>query len=107
MKTVLAAAMLTFLIAGCSGTDEERAAKRAIAMELAVDRIERFNAMGIDPVQLTDRQLLILDTACVVVILGGVEYGLDAETVKTISATCEIIKKAAAEAVVPEVKDPA
>lgn len=97
MKTILLIAALA-LMAGCSGTPEERAAKRDIAVQLALDRIERFNAAGIDPIQLDATKLLALDTACVAVLIGGVEVGIDSETLKTISAACEVIMKAAAKA---------
>lgn len=98
MKSILAAMALVVLVAGCTGTSEEKASKRDVAVAIALDRIERFNAMGIDPIQLEDMQLLALDTACVAVLIGGVEFGLDEEVLKTVSAVCEVIMKAAAEA---------
>jgi len=101
LKHFLMSMALFAIMVGCTGTDEERAAKRDVAVEIALDRIERFNAMGIDPIQLTDTQLLALDTACVAVLIGGVEFGLDAEVLKTVSAVCEVIMKAAAKAAEP------
>lgn len=101
MRNFLASAVVAALLVGCTGTSDEKAAKRDVLVEIALDRIERFNAMGIDPIQLDDTQLLALDTACVAVMIGGVEFGLDEETVKTISAVCEVIMKAAAPATAP------
>lgn len=103
MKMIMGSLALMALVAGCAGTPDERAAKRDVAVEIALDRIERFNAMGIDPIQLDATRLLALDTACVAVLIGGVEFGLDAETLKTISAVCEVIMKAAAEYMPPDV----
>ena len=98
MKKLLASTILATFLLGCSGTSEERAAKRDVMVEIALDRIQRFNAMGIDPIQLNSTQLLALDTACVAVLIGGVEFGLDAEVLKTVSAACEVIMSAAADA---------
>ena len=87
-----------FMLSGCAGTPEENAAKRTLAVELAIDRIERFNALGIDPIQLDDKYLLALDTACIMVQILGVEAGIDIEILKTIGAGCEVIRVAAAPA---------
>lgn len=107
MKILMGILFLTTLaLAGCSGTSDERAAKRDVLVEIALDRIERFNALGIDPIQLDDRQLLALDTACVAVLIGGAEFGLDAEVLKTVSAACEVIMKAAARATPFEAPSP-
>ena len=99
MKSILiGVATLALLVGACTGTPEEVAAKRTVAVELAIERIERFNEMGIDPIKLDDTKLLLLDTACVVAMLGGVELGVDADKLMTVAAVCDVIKKAAAEA---------
>jgi len=85
-------------VAACTGTEEEKAAKRETAVMLAVDRIERFNSMGIDPVQLDPVYLLGLDTACVTVLVLGPEVGLEENTLKNVSAACDVIMKAATKA---------
>ncbi len=85
-------------VMACTGTVEEKDTKRRLALAIAMDRIEAFNAMGIDPVQLDYRQLVILDTACIVATLGAIEYGLDESVVLAISSTCAVIQAAAAEA---------
>ncbi len=97
MKKFLVGVAAVALLIGCTGTSEEKAEKRDVLVEIALDRIERFNAMGVDPLQLEASQLLALDTACVMTIIGGAEFGLDADRLKTISAVCEVIMKAAAE----------
>ncbi len=102
MKLILMSLALVALVIGCTGTPEEIAAKRALVVDLAVDRIERFNAMGVDPIQLDPVKLLMLDTACVVAMIGGIEFGLEEEKLKTISAACDVIQKAAAKGTGPE-----
>ncbi len=111
MRLILAAmTAFTLLTAGCAvdradfDTDAtyqeaitEKQVRRDVLVAIALDRIERFNAMGIDPIQLDTSALLALDTACVVLIIGGVEFGLDVEYLKTITAVCDVIMKAAAE----------
>ncbi len=101
MRNFLIGAVAVALLVGCTGTPEENEAKRDVLVEIALDRIERFNAMGIDPIQLDTSALLALDTACVMAIIGGAEFGLDEEKLKTIAAVCEVIMKAAAEYVPP------
>ena len=81
---------------------EERVVKRELAVALALARIEAFNAQGLDPVQLDPTELLILDTACVVVLLAGIELDLDEQTILSLSAACTAIKRAAAPAIESE-----
>lgn len=105
MKSLFISVMVVVL-AACSGTSEENAAKRNAAVELAIDRVERFNALGIDPIQLSEEKLLVLDTGCVLIQLLGIEAGIDVETLKTIGALCEVIRVAAAPAKATEQSAP-
>ena len=63
MRRLFTALALGALLVGCTGTDEERRDKRNVAVEIAIDRIQRFNEMGIDPIQLDEEALLAIDTA--------------------------------------------
>ncbi len=100
---LFSAMAIILIVAGCTGTPEEQKAKRQLAVELAIDRIEQFNAMGVDPVQLDERELLALDTVCVLLPVAGVELEVDPEVLKTAIAVCQVIRKAAAAYDPPEV----
>lgn len=97
LKMIILGAAVSILVA-CTGTPEENSVKRTAAVELAIDRIERFNALGIDPIQLDEEYLLALDTGCVLIQLLGVEAGIDIEILKNVGAVCEVIRVAAAPA---------
>ncbi len=93
---------LVALIAACTGTPEEQKAKRDVALELAVERIDTFNRMGIDPLQLSESKLLVIDTFCVVLPIAAVELEVDPELIKTLMAVCVVVRKAAAKYDPPE-----
>ena len=98
MKRFLLGVAVIAIVAGCIGTPEEKAAKRDLAVQFAASRIVAFNDAGIDPVQLDAKQLLILDTLCLTALFGGIEAGLDADTMQMLAETCALIQKAAAPA---------
>ncbi len=95
MKKLLIAALVVIL-AACTGTPEEQKAKRDVALALAVERVDTFNRMGVDPVQLDETALLAIDTLCLLIPIAAVELEVDAELIKTLMAACVVIRKAAA-----------
>ena len=101
MKKFLAVALVV-LVAACTGTPEEQKAKRDLALELAVERIDTFNRMGVDPIQLSENALLAIDTVCLVIPIAAIELNVDPELIKTIMAVCVVIRKAAAKYDPPE-----
>ena len=88
--------LIVLIVAGCTGTPEEQKAKRDVALELAVERIDTFNRMGVDPLQLEEKELLAIDTLCLVIPIAAVELEVDPELIKTLMAVCVVIRKAAA-----------
>jgi len=84
------------MLAACSGTPAEQKAKRDLALSLAVERIDTFNRMGVDPIQLDEKKLLAIDTVCLVIPIAAVELEVDPELIKTVMAACVAIRKAAA-----------
>ncbi len=93
---------LAALAVACTGTPEEQKAKRDVALTLAVERIDTFNRMGIDPLQLSESKLLAIDTFCVVLPIAAVELSVDPELIKTLMAVCIVVRKAAAKYDPPE-----
>jgi len=89
-------ALLVLLVAACTGTPEEQKVKRDLALALAVERVETFNRMGIDPLQLEEKELLAIDTLCLVIPIAAIELNVEPELIKTLMAVCVVIRKAAA-----------
>ena len=86
--------------------EEARAAeKRQLVVELAIQRIDAFNAMGVDPIQLEPVYLLALDTACVTIQAFGIEVGLTDDTIKNVGVACTAIQKAAAKGTTTPVEE--
>ncbi len=98
VPSVAAVAVLT-VVSGCTGTPDERASKRAELRNIAIERIEAFNRLGVDPIQLQPWQLLALDTACVMVTsLVTVIDSTVEDAPENVLAACEAIMLAAAPA---------
>ncbi len=101
MKKFLILALMV-VVAACTGTPEEKKVKRDVALQLAVERIDTFNRMGIDPIQLDENKLLVIDTFCIVLPIAAVELEVDPELIKTLMAVCIVVRKAAAKYDAPE-----
>jgi len=95
MRNVIIA-LLALLVTACAGTPEEQKVKRDLAFALAIERVDMFNQMGIDPVQLDEKELLAIDTLCLVIPIAAIELNADPELIKTLMAACVVIRKAAA-----------
>jgi hypothetical protein len=95
MRLGIAIAVLAML-GGCASLTDEN---RAFIRDRAIERIERFNALGVDPVQLNTVELLALDTACLSAdLLTTVTSSAPRELTPQLRDFCELVIKAAAPA---------